>query len=70
MEIPEILHEFERSTGRFARAAVEAAVARREEITPELLRILAETVDRAAQLDAEGDYMAVRSQNPIGTLNQ
>jgi hypothetical protein len=58
MEIPEILHEFERSTGRFARAAVEAAVARREEITPELLRILAETVDRAAQLDAEGDYMA------------
>jgi hypothetical protein len=45
-------------------------VARREEITPELLRILAETVDRAAQLDAEGDYMAVRSQNPIGTLNQ
>jgi len=33
-------------------------VACREEITPELLRILEETVDRAAQLDAEGDYMA------------
>lgn len=34
------------------------AVARREEITPDLLRILKGTVDRAAQLDAEGDYMA------------
>jgi hypothetical protein len=58
METAEILHQFERATGRFARAAVEAAVARREEITPELLRILEGTVDRAAQLDAEGDYMA------------
>jgi Protein of unknown function (DUF1186)/SEC-C motif len=58
MEIAEILHEFERATGKFARAAVEAAVARREEVTPDLLRILEDTVDRAAQLDAEGDYMA------------
>src|SRR5438067_13272704 len=58
METAEILHQFERYTGQFARAAVEAAVARREEITPELLRILKGTVDRAAQLDAEGDYMA------------
>jgi hypothetical protein len=58
MEIDEILHEFERATGRFARAAVEAAVARREEITPELLRILEETTQRAAQLDGEGGYMA------------
>src|SRR5712692_2289318 len=58
MEIPEILRQFERATGRFARAAVEAAVARREEVTPELLRILQETVDRAAEIDAEGDYMA------------
>ena len=58
METAEILHQFERATGKFARAAVEAAVARQEEITPELLRILEETVDRAAQLDAEGDYMA------------
>ncbi|MBZ5726619.1 MAG: DUF1186 domain-containing protein [Acidobacteriia bacterium] len=58
METAEILHEFERATGKFARAAVEAAVARREEVTPELLRILEETVDRAAELDAEGDYMA------------
>ena len=58
METAEILHEFERAIGTFARAAVEAAVARREEVTPELLRVLEETVDRARQLDAEGDYMA------------
>src|SRR6266849_720506 len=58
METAEILHEFERATGKFARAVVEAAVARREEVTPELLRVLEETVDRAGQLDAEGDYMA------------
>jgi hypothetical protein len=58
MELNEILHELERATGKFARSAVEAAVARREEVTPELLRILGETVDQAAQLDAEGDYMA------------
>jgi hypothetical protein len=58
MEITEILRQFERATGRFARTAVEAAVTRQEEITPELLRILEETVDRAVQLDAEGDYMA------------
>ena len=57
METAEILHQFERSTGQFARAAVEAAAAHREEITPELLRVLEDTVDRAAQLDAEGDYM-------------
>ena len=58
MEIAEILHQLERATGKFARAAVEAAVVRREEIAPELLRILEDTVDRAAQLDADGDYMA------------
>src|SRR5215510_5537803 len=58
IETAEILHQFDRATGKFARAAVEAAVERREEVTPELLRILEDTVHRAAQLDAEGDYMA------------
>ena len=58
METAEILHQFERFTGTFPRTAVEEAAARQEEVTPELLRILEETVDRAAQLDAEGDYMA------------
>jgi hypothetical protein len=58
METAEILHQFERFTGKFPRAAVKAAVARQEEVTPDLLRILEETVDRAAQIDAEGGYMA------------
>src|ERR1700683_2073799 len=58
METPEILHQFERNTGKFDRAAVTAAEERREELTPELLRILEDTVNRGAQLDAEGDYMA------------
>jgi Protein of unknown function (DUF1186) len=58
METAEILHQFERYTGKFARAAVEAAAEHREEVTPELLRILEDTANRAAQLDAEGDYMA------------
>jgi uncharacterized protein DUF1186/SEC-C motif-containing protein len=58
IETGEILHHFERYSGKFERAAVEAAVARREEVTPELLRILEDTVDRAAQLDADGGYMA------------
>ena len=58
METVEILQQFEKFEGKFPRAAVEAAVARREEITPELLRILEDAVDRAAQIDAEGEYMA------------
>ena len=58
-ETAELLQQFERATGKFARAAVEAAVARREEIIPGLLRILEDTVDRAAHLDAEGDYFVL-----------
>jgi Protein of unknown function (DUF1186) len=57
METAEILRQFERATGKFARAAVEEAVTRREEITPELLRILEETVDRAEQRASESDYI-------------
>jgi hypothetical protein len=53
MEITEILQNFERATGKFPQAAVEEAAARREEITPELLRILEDTIERAPQL-AEG----------------
>ena len=56
METAEIILEFEKANGKFARAAVEAAVARREEVTPELLRILEQTVERAEQIDA--GYMA------------
>lgn len=39
METGEILLRFEHTAGKFERAAVEAAVARREEVTPELLRM-------------------------------
>src|ERR1017187_4568239 len=60
MEVSEILSRFERFTGKFEREAVDAAVAQREEVTPELLRVLEAIVDpdRAFQLDAEEDYMA------------
>src|ERR1700690_1023163 len=58
METEQILRELERATGRFPRAAVETAITRREEITPELLRILRETTERAAEIDAERDNMA------------
>jgi len=58
METAAILSRLERATGKFPRGAVEAAVARREEITPELLRILADTVDRAYELEADSGYMA------------
>ena len=58
METEQILRELKRATGRFPRAAVEAAITCREEITPELLRILGDTTERAAEIDAEGDYMA------------
>ena len=53
----EITQQFEKFHGTFARAAVEAAVARRDEIVPDLLRILEDTVERSAQL-AQDDYMA------------
>ncbi|HXP62293.1 MAG TPA: DUF1186 domain-containing protein [Dongiaceae bacterium] len=43
MTIPEILKELEPHTGRFPMEAMEAAIAQREAITPELLRVI-ETV--------------------------
>ena len=52
------LRRIERATGRFESAAVESIVSHRKEALPELLRILEDAVDRAAQLDTEGDYMA------------
>ena len=57
MDKTEILSQLERGSETFPRAAVEAAVAQREEITPDLLRILEDSVDRAPELDAQGDYM-------------
>ncbi len=61
MGITQILKELERNTGTFPRKAVEAAVEAREEITPELLRILEDTVARAKEIvaeDADGAYFA------------
>lgn len=60
MEIDEIIEQFEWFDGKFKREAVEAAVARKDEIIPELLRVLEEIADpiQAAEIDAEGEYMA------------
>lgn len=57
VETKEILHHLEWMPARYQKAAVDAAVARREEITPELLRILGEAADRAEELEAEEGYM-------------
>jgi hypothetical protein len=40
MTVPEILKELEPDTGRFPMGAMRAAIAQREAITPELLRVL------------------------------
>ena len=60
MEVADAIARFERVTGRFEREAVETAVAHKEEVIPELLHVLEEIADpdRAAQRDAEGDFMA------------
>ena len=61
MEITRILKGLERNTGTFPREALEAAVERREEITPELLRILEDTAARAQEIveeDTDGAYFA------------
>jgi len=53
METAEILSQFKRATGKFPQAAVEAAVERREEIVPELLRILDETIARPTEVSTD-----------------
>jgi uncharacterized protein YchJ len=60
MEIDEILERIALFTGKFEREAVDAAIARKDEIIPELLHILEEIADPddAADLDDVGDYMA------------
>lgn len=60
MEVTEIIEQFEWFDGKFKREAVEAAIARREEVIPELLAVLEEIADpaEARLLNAEGDYMA------------
>jgi uncharacterized protein YecA (UPF0149 family) len=60
VEIDEIIEKLEWFDGKFEREAVEEAIARRDEIIPELLLILEEIADPelAAGLDADGEYMA------------
>jgi hypothetical protein len=58
MEIAEILEQFQRSDGPFPRAAVTEAITRREEITPELLRILDEVVQDPDRFATDDGYMA------------
>ncbi len=57
MDTLEILDRLARFTGVFEREAVEAAIAQRDEMVPVLLDSLEDSVNRAAELDAQDDYM-------------
>jgi hypothetical protein len=57
MDVQEILQQFATNTGTFPREAVAQAIAQREAITPELLRILAEAQHNIEHL-IESDSMA------------
>ena len=57
MDVQEILQQFATNTGTFPREAVAQAIAQREVITPELLRVLAEAQHDIEDLP-ESDSMA------------
>src|SRR5215470_130701 len=57
MDVQEILQQLETNTGTFPREAVAQAIAQREAITPELLRVLAEAQHNIEHL-IESDAMA------------
>ena len=56
MDIQEILHQLATNTGTFPREALAHAIAQREEIIPELLRVLAEAQHNIDHL-IESEYM-------------
>jgi hypothetical protein len=58
MEIAEILSRIEHLTGEIDQEAIDAAIERRDEIVPELLGVLEKTIERAAEFDADSDYIA------------
>jgi hypothetical protein len=58
LSVPEILEEFRELRGYFPIEAVEAAIERRDEMVPELLRILDDAADRPAELLARPAEMA------------
>ena len=53
MELAEVLKALERYTPQYPKEVVEAAVSMQEQITPELLRILEDTVTRAVEISAQ-----------------
>ena len=59
MDILDILRQLERNDGYFARAAVTEALARRDGIVPELLRILEAVADDPQRYAKEPDHMAL-----------
>jgi hypothetical protein len=58
MEIESILRALEHNTGRFPRETLEAAVARREAITPHLLAIVEDAASNIDRVVADEAYMA------------
>jgi len=58
MEVKEILEQFQYNRGRFARQAVLAAIEKREEITPHLLQIIEETIERAHEIAEDPSYIS------------
>jgi hypothetical protein len=58
MNIQQILNELEVNTGVFPRQALEEAMAKREQITPELLKILEYATQNVEELMEWVDYMA------------
>ncbi|OGV62175.1 MAG: hypothetical protein A3K19_01300 [Lentisphaerae bacterium RIFOXYB12_FULL_65_16] len=58
MDINEILHELEKNRGYFPEAAVRAAIERREEMIPRLLRILEDVVGQPAKFADREAYIA------------
>ncbi len=63
MELSEILHRINRAIGRFEREAVEAAMLRQDEITPELLRSV-----RYARHRESGTISQIRTSGELGFL--
>ena len=57
MTIPEILKELEPYTGRFPMQAMRAALAQREAITPELLRVVEAVAQDPVAFAEREDYM-------------
>ena len=57
MTVPEIIEKLTHHARAFPRLAVTEAVAQREDITPELLRVLEDTASNAEAIASQEDYM-------------